>query len=107
MQHEGAMEAGGLANVMLDIGAVISDRAVDVAAAAHEKAELAAETITDGADLAVAFPHAAQELAGVLHVLDAKIVVEVVVEVEGLPDMVRIAVGQLDARLLAPEQVGH
>ena len=54
MQHERPMEVLGFANVVLDVSAVISDRTVDVSAAAHEIAELAAETIADRADLAVA-----------------------------------------------------
>src|SRR6185437_9418177 len=107
VQHEGPMQVRHLANIVLDIGAVIGDGAIDVAAAAHEIAELAAKAVADRADLAVAVCEAAQEGGGVLHVAHTKVVVEIVIEVEGLADMVRIAVGELDSRLLSPEQARH
>ncbi len=46
-------------------------------------------------------------MPGVLHVADAEVVVELVIEIERLLHMGGVAVGQLDTRLLAPEQVGH
>src|SRR4029453_7023364 len=76
-------------------------------AAAHQVAELAAEAIADGADLAVALRQLLQIVPGVLHVAHGEVVVEVVVEIERLLDVVGIMVGELDAWLLPPEQVGH
>ena len=46
-------------------------------------------------------------MPGVLHVAHREVVVEVVVEIECLPDVLGIVVGKLDAGLLPPEQVGH
>jgi hypothetical protein len=46
-------------------------------------------------------------MPGVLHVADAEVVVELVVEIEGLLHMSRVAVRKLDAGLLPPEQVRH
>src|SRR5437879_2188618 len=45
-------------------------------------------------------------MPGILHVADREVVVEIVVEIEGLRDVLRIVVAELDARLLPPEQVG-
>jgi hypothetical protein len=49
---------------------------------------------------------AAEKVPSVLHVADAEVVIELVIEIERLLHMGRLAIGQLDARLLAPEQVG-
>src|SRR6267154_1971851 len=57
--------------------------------------------------LAVAFLHAAEEFRSVLHVAHAEVVVEVVIEIEGLFDVARVFIVELDARFLAPEEVGH
>jgi hypothetical protein len=46
-------------------------------------------------------------MPGVLHVADGKVVVEIVVEIERLLDVVRIAVRELNTGLLAPKQIGH
>src|SRR5262245_21947594 len=43
----------------------------------------------------------------VLHVAHGEVVVEVVVEIERLLDVFGIVIGELDARLLPPEQVRH
>ena len=94
-------------DAVLDIGAVIGDRAVDVGAAAHQVAELAAEAVADRADLAVALRNLLQIVPGVLHVAHAEVVVELVIEIERLLHVIGIVVGQLDARLLPPEQVRH
>src|SRR5215211_3516488 len=107
VQHERPMQIGCLANVMLDIGAVIGDRAVDVGAAAHQVAELAAEAIADRAHPAVALLQSFEIRARVFHVADREVVVEIVVEIERLAHVVGIVIRELDARLLAPEQVGH
>jgi uncharacterized phosphosugar-binding protein len=48
------MQVRGLADVVLDIGSVVGDRAIDVGAAAHQVAELAAKTVADRPDLAIA-----------------------------------------------------
>src|SRR5262245_47430688 len=101
------MEVLGLADAVLDIGAVVGDRAVDVGAAAHEVAELAAEAVADRANLAVALRQPLQEMPGVLHVAHGEVVVEVVVEIERLLDVFGIVIGELDARLLPPEQIRH
>src|SRR5215510_8726848 len=91
---------------MLDVGAVIGDRAIDVGAAAHEVAELATEAVANRTDLAVAFLQAREKTPGVLHVADREVVVEIVIEIESLGDVLGIVVAELDARLLPPEQVG-
>ena len=107
VQHERPVQVLRLLDAVLDIGAVVGDRAVDVGAAAHQVAELAAETVADRADLAVAFRDGLEELTDVFHVLHAEVVVELVVEVEGLLDVLGIVVAELDPGLLPPEQVGH
>src|SRR5262249_54579551 len=76
-------------------------------AAAHEVAELAAETVADRADLAVALRQPLQKMPRVLHVAHGEVVVEVVVEIERLLHVFGIVVGELDARLLPPEQIRH
>src|SRR5262245_24468292 len=91
---------------MLDVGAVIGDRAIDVGATAHEVAELATEAVANRTDLAVAFLQAREKTPGVFHVADREVVVEIVIEIEGLGDVLGIVVAELDARLLPPEQIG-
>ena len=54
VQHERAVQVLRLDDAVLDVGAVIGHGAVDVGAAAHQVAELAAEAVADRADLAVA-----------------------------------------------------
>jgi hypothetical protein len=95
------------ADAVLDIRAVIGDRAVDIGAAAHQVAELAAEAIADRADLAVALRQLLQIVPGVLHVAHGKVVVEVVVEIERLLHVLGIVVAELDTGLLPPEQIRH
>src|SRR5258706_1632949 len=68
VQHERPVQVLRLANAVLDIGAVIGHRAVDVGAAAHEVAELAPEAVADRADLAVALRQPREMVPGVLHV---------------------------------------
>src|SRR5258708_21825662 len=60
MEHERARDLAGLAERLLDADAVIADIAIGIAARRHEIGELAAETVTDGADLAAASGQAAQ-----------------------------------------------
>src|SRR5205814_810055 len=87
--------------------AVVGHRAVDVGAAAHEIAELAAEAIAHRADLAVAFGHVLQDRGRSLHAAHGEVVLEIVVEIERLFHVFGIRVVQFDSRLLAPEQVRH
>ena len=101
------MQVWRLANTMFDIGAIISHGTIDICAAAHQVTELAAETVPDRTDLAVTFRELLQVSARVLHIANRKVVVEVVVEIEGLLDVIRIFVGELDARLLPPEEIRH
>ena len=54
VQHEWPVQVLHLLDVVLDVGAIVRDRAIDVGAAAHQIAELAAQAITHRADLAVA-----------------------------------------------------
>ena len=89
VQHERPVEVLHLLDAVLDVGAVIRDRAVDVGAAAHQVAELAAEAVADRADLAVALRHLLEVMPGVLHVAHAEVVVELVVEIERLLDVGR------------------
>src|SRR6267378_5319656 len=107
MQHKRPVQVLRFADVVLYIRTVIGHGAVDVGAAAQEVAEFAAQAIADRADLAVAFLHAAEEFRRVLHVAHAEVVVEVVIEIEGLLHVRGIPVVQLYARLLAPEEVWH
>ena len=48
-----------------------------------------------------------EPLSGILHVAHGEVVVEVVVEIERLLDVFGIVIGELDARLLPPEQIRH
>src|SRR6185436_6848999 len=74
-------------------------------AAAHEVAELPSQAVADRADFAAALRYFLQVVPDVLHVAHAEVVVEVVIEIERLLHILRIAVVELDARLLPPEQV--
>src|SRR4030095_13492186 len=103
MEHERAVKIARFANMVLDVSAVIGDRAGDVRTTAHEIAKLAAQAITDCADLAVALGHGYEERRGVLHVAHAEVVVEIVVEIERLPHVRRVGVRELNAGLLPPE----
>ena len=103
----GPVQIARFADVVLDVGAVVRDRAIDIGAAAHEIAQLAAEAVTDRADLAVAFRQAFQVFPGVDHVLNAKVVVEIVVEIERFLHVLGVGVGKLDAGLLPPEEIGY
>src|SRR5229473_3364414 len=107
VQHERPVQVLGFADAVLDVGAVVGDGTVDVGTAAHQVTELAAEAVADRADLAVALRTLLQIVPSVLHVAHREVVVEVVVEIERLLDVLRIAVGELDTRLLAPEEIGH
>src|SRR6266581_6834949 len=107
MQHKRPVQVLRFADVVLYIRTVIGHGAVDVGAAAQEVAELAAQAIADRADFTVAFLHVAEEFRCVLRVAHAEVVVEVVIEIEGLLHVRGIPVVELDARLLAPEEVGH
>ena len=107
VQHERPMEVLRFLDPVLDVRAVVGDRAIDVRAAAHQVAELAAEAVADRADLAVALRKLLQIVPDVLHVADAEVVVELVVEIERLLHVIGILVGQFDARLLPPEQIRH
>src|SRR5262245_33108418 len=84
VQHEWSVSILELPNVVRDIGAVIGNRASDVGAAAQQVAKLAAEAVAVRADLAVTLVEAGKIVPGVLHVAHGEVVVEVVVEVEGL-----------------------
>ena len=101
------MQVRRFANAMFDIGAVIGHGAIDIGAAAHQVTELAAETVPDRTDLAVAFGQLLQIGARVLHIPNRQVVIEIVVEIEGFLDVIRIFVGELDARLLPPEEIRH
>ena len=92
---------------MLDIGAVISDRAVNIRSTAHQVTQFAAEAVADRADLAVALRQLGQKVPCVLHVARGEVVIEIVIEIECLFDVLGIAVGKLDAGLLTPKQIGH
>ena len=107
VQHEWPVQILHLANVVLDIGAVIGNRAIDLAATAQQVAKFAAEAVADRTDLAVALLQAGKIVPGVLHVAHGEVVVEVVVEVEGLIYVLGVFVREFDPRLLPPEQIGH
>jgi len=52
MQNERAVQVFGLADIVLDVSAVISDCTVDIRSAAHQVTQFAAEAVADRADLA-------------------------------------------------------
>ena len=62
VQHERPVKIRCLADVMLDIGSVIGDGAVDIGAAAQHVTKLAAKAVADAADLAGASIHGAPVL---------------------------------------------
>ena len=106
VQNERTMEILRLDDAVLDVGAVIGHRAVDVGPTAHQVAELAAEAVANRADLAVAHRNFLEAMPSVLHIADAEVVVELVIEIERLLHMVGVRVGEFNAWLLPPEQVG-
>ena len=91
VQHEWPVQILHLADVVLDIGAVIGNRAIDVGATAHQVAQLAAQAVADRPHLAVAFLERRKMVPGILHVAHGEVVVEFVVEVERLLDVLGIA----------------
>src|SRR4051812_29491360 len=101
------MQVRRFTNTMFNIGAVISHRTIDIGAATHQIAELTPETVADRADLAVALWQLLQVGPRVLHIAYREVVVEVVVQIEGLLDVVRILVGELNAGLLPPEEIRY
>src|SRR5260370_24523402 len=103
VQQKRAVQIFRLSDVVFDVGAVIGDGAIDIAAAAHEVTKLAAETISNGANLAVALLQSGKVAPRVLHVANRDVVIEIVIKVERLAHMLWIAVGQFDASLLPPE----
>src|ERR1700733_6454631 len=80
MQLEWTMKIADFTDVVLDIGAVIGDGAVDIRAAAHQVAKLAAEAVSNSADLTVAFGNAFEKRPGIFHIENTKVVVEIVIE---------------------------
>src|SRR5258708_23806553 len=107
MQHKWPMQVRRFANSVLDIGAIVGNSAVDIGAAAHQITQLAAETVANRADLAIAFGKLLQVGARVLHILDREVVIEIVVEIERFLDVFLVLVGELDAGFLPPEEVRH
>src|SRR5215467_6656680 len=79
VQNERSVQALHLANMVFDIGAVIGHGTVDLGAAAHQVAKLAAETISHGSDLAVTLLQPGQIVPSVFHVTHGKVVIEVVI----------------------------
>ena len=83
VQHERPVQVRGFADVVFDIGAVIGDRAVDIGTAAQHVTKLAAEAVPHSTGFYAA-GIIAEEFNGFLHILDAIIVVELVIEIECL-----------------------
>ncbi len=77
-----------------------------VAARRHEVGELAAEAVADRAGLAGAGGQAAQMRQARLEIVDALGLVEALVELEGARPFRLGLVGELDAGLLPPEEIG-
>src|SRR3984885_4793822 len=95
-----------LSQVFVSIGAVIPNRGVDavVAHGCHEDHQRA-EAIAEQGNLAVAFRKIAYCVDGVLDVLDAGISVISLIEAKAVLPVGFGGDGQVDSRLLPPEQV--
>jgi hypothetical protein len=106
MKQERPCDPGRLVERLIDADAVIADIAIGLAARRHQEGELAAEAIADRAELAAAGLVLAQIGEGDLEIGDALALVETLIELEGALPLVLGLIGELDARRLAPEEVG-
>ena len=97
----------GFVQLVLDIDAVIADRGIGIGARGRQIGQLPAQAITQRADLAGAARKRAQVIDAGLDVLDAFVDVEALHQAEGLLPFGVGLVGELDAGLHPPEQVGH
>ena len=107
MQHEGGGDVRRLVQHLLDSDAVIADIGVEIRPTGQHVGKLAAEAEADRADLAAAARHGAHMPGRRLQVVDALVHVEAPVELEGLLPFLVGPVGDVDARLLAPEEGGR
>ncbi len=106
VEHERSGELARFIQRLVDADAIIADIAIGVAARRHEIGELAAEAVADGAGLAGAGGEAAQMRQARLEIVDALGLVEALVELEGARPFRLGLVGELDAGLLPPEEIG-
>src|ERR1700733_711802 len=106
MHENGRMKPIDLSQIFLGIAAVIPDRGVDavVAHGCHEDHQRA-EAVAEQRNLAVTFREIAYCVYGVLHVHDAGISVISLIEAKAVLPVSVGGDGQVDARLLPPEEV--
>lgn len=102
----GPGDRGRLAERAFDADAVVADVAIGIRARRHQIGELAAEAESHRADAAGASGIFAQRLQAGDQVGDALGLVKALVEREGLGPFGLGLVGDLDPRLLAPEEIG-
>lgn len=104
VQHQPAVDAGGLAQQMFDADPVVADGAGDVAAGGRQIGEPAVQAEADeaGAGRRVHLGHPARRVEGGTDVRDALVDVEPAEEGKGLL-LVGTCVAQLDAGLETPE----
>ncbi|MOA11410.1 hypothetical protein D3C78_1313480 [compost metagenome] len=106
VQHQAAAQVGGLFQAAFDAHAVVAHGHVHIGAAGGQIGQLAAQAIAQHAHPALLLGQPAQHGDRGRDVLQAQLHVETLVELERARHVSR-AVGQLNAGLLAPEQVGH
>ncbi len=106
VQHQTATQIGGLLQAVFDAHAVVTHRHIRVRAAGGKIGQFAAQAIAQHARPALLLGQIAQRRECRRDVLDALIHVKALVQLEGTRHVGR-AVRQLDAGLLAPEQIRH
>ncbi|MNQ87267.1 hypothetical protein D3C85_1024830 [compost metagenome] len=106
VQNQPAPQRGRLFQAVLDAHAVVTHRHVRIRAAGGKKSQLAPQAVAQHARAALLFRQGAQRGQRRRNVLDPQLHVEPLVELKGARH-VGGAVRQLDAGLLAPEQIGH
>src|SRR5215472_5832353 len=106
VEHQRLLDRFGLVERALDADSVVADGSVCVGTRRHQIGELAAEAVADRADLARAGRELPQMRERRREVIDALRLVEALVKRERLLPLGIGLIGDLDAGLLAPEQVG-
>ena len=106
VHEQGAGDAAGLAQRLLDPHAVERDRRIDIVARSGEVGELAAEAEAHGRGLAGALGPGLQRVERRADVDEGPVHVEALVEAEG-PGEVDLAVPEVHAGLHPPEEIGH
>jgi hypothetical protein len=104
MQQQRDLDLLGFLQIVLDTDAVIADGGIDAGPRRCQIGELAAKAIAERCDLPVAALDLAQHADRRFDVLGGLVLVEALIEAEGLLEIL-LAIAELDIRLEAMEEV--